>query len=246
MLNFIKICLLAGLLGGGWTQARGDESPAAPGAPSGAKQEIQASRLAGLRDLNEGAVFLLQRYATLDALVGALQAGRPENQAFAIGAASVVPGAGQFINGAYTPGALMLLGGSVAGINANQLAFSRRRPRHPEWGLAYYSSELLRNSVMLYATLHAANASYRARADRSAALWTGAASVVPGAGQAVNHDWWEAAGFLGAYALSAALAADMENRFYAPADKAPGPVSDQSISWSLAILPTGLAVNATW
>jgi len=198
-MSLSKVFLLIGFLGLGavpaWCEPTASEE--APAEVS-SKLETQRFNLEGLYNLNDGVTFLLQRYATLEALVAALQQGRMENQAFAIGAASMVPGAGQFINGDYTQGGLLLLADSMAGINANQLAFSRHKPRHAEWALGYYSAEALRNGIMLYATLHAANASFRARQNHSAAMWTGAASVVPGVGQAINGNWWEAAGFFGA------------------------------------------------
>jgi len=210
------------------------------------KLEARRSNLEGLREFNEGAAFLLQRYATLEAMVGALQSGRLENQAFAIGAASVVPGAGQMINGSYQLGGLLLFADSVSGISANQLAFAQRKPRHAEWALGYYSAEILRNGVMLYATLHAANASYRMHQNHSAAMWTGAASVVPGVGQAINGNWWEAGGFFAAWAASSALAMDMESRVYGEPDKNLTTVSTPEPSWSVAVLPLGIAVNVAW
>ncbi|NTV51992.1 MAG: hypothetical protein HGA76_03110 [Candidatus Firestonebacteria bacterium] len=210
------------------------------------KPEVQKARFEGLRDFNEGAVFLLQRYASLEAVVGALQAGRQENQALAIGAASLIPGVGQMINGDYSQGGLLLFADSVAGINANQLAFSRKKIPQTEWSLGYYSSLALRDGIMLYATLHATNANYRAHQNRTQALWTGTASVLPGAGQAINGQWWEAAGFLGAYVAVAIWAANMEDHFYAEPEKATAGVSDQQSSWSFAVLPMGIMVSAAW
>ena len=106
----------------------------------------------------------------------------------------------------------------------------------------------LREGITLYATLHAANASYRAHQDRTAAMWTGAASVVPGVGQAINGNWWEAAGFAAVWMATAAWTTDMERRYYSNADeeKSVSPVSGEKISWSFAILPMGIVANATW
>jgi hypothetical protein len=245
-MNFIKCFLVTALLCLGYVPVWGETMAGETPSESPERVEVPHSHLEGLHNFDEAALFLLQRYATLEGLVGALRAGRMENQAFAIGTASVIPGAGQMINGDYRQGGLLLLADSVAGINANQLAFSMRKARHQEWGLGYYSASILQNGVMLYATLHAANASYRTHQDSSRAMWTGVASVVPGAGQAINGNWWEAAGFFAAYSVATVWATDMENHFYGTLDKNSAEASGQNTTWSVSVLPMGLAVKAEW
>jgi len=205
-----------------------------------------ASNLASLRRLNEGALYLIKRYAMLEALITANDQGRTENQAFAIGAASMVPGVGQFINGDTLQGGLLLFASGLSSATIQQLDYTRRqRSGTDELLPAYYATLILHNSLVSYAMLHATNASYRAHRDRTAAMWTGAASVLPGVGQAINGNWWEAGAFLAAYAVSLAAVASFEEAIYPPGNdrtylvRNPGPRID------LAWLPGGGAISIT-
>jgi hypothetical protein len=204
-----------------------------------------------LRKLHSGGLFLLQTYSGLDALIGAANVeGRSENQAFLIGASSaLVPGTGQLINGDYASGGLMLF---AAGMSAATLGMlpPERRPRaglDATW-LAYQSALAVRNGIMAYAMLQAANTHYRNTRDRSASMWTGTASILPGAGQAINREWWAAAGLFVTWSLSVVAAASLESQVFTTRDL-PGMVTDsEAVSWSVSCLPEGVAlfVSRPW
>lgn len=207
----------------------------------------ETAYLAPLRHLHEGFFFLYRRYAMLEALISAEDRVRSENQAFWIGAASWVPGAGQMINGDTLQGSLLLIASGLSAATVRHLEFTRRQlPGGSDWLPWYYAALTLRNGVISYSMLHAANAAYRGRRDRTAAMWTGAASVIPGVGQAINGDWWEAAGFFSAYVLSAAVSLQFEKCIY-PAGNDPsylaGRGRDPQVN--LAWLPGGAMVSIT-
>lgn len=204
-----------------------------------------------LRRLHAAGGLLLRGFSSLDALVGAVDRGdRPETQAFWIGAASaVVPGSGQLINGDAVPGGLMLF---TAGLSTATLATlpPEHRPRSGQGAtvLAYHTVVAVRDGLTTYAMLQAANTRYRNGRDRSAALWTGASSILPGIGQAINGEWWAAGGFLLAWALTAVAAADLESRVFTTRDL-PGLLADDAgTSWSVAWLPGGaeLRLRYSW
>jgi hypothetical protein len=210
--------------------------------------KVRRAELDSLRELHDGALFVLQRYATLEAVVTALERERQENQAFLIGASSLIPGVGQMINGDYLQGGLLLFADGMSGATVNQLAYTRRPNRRQETPM-YFLTETVQNGLMVYATLHAANASYREHHDRTAAMWTGLASVVPGAGQAINGNWWEAGGLFAGWVATSWLMTALENA--TPAESATtvkAPEAPNQTHWALALLPGGayLNVNYEW
>ena len=246
----LAAALVTALLAGSAAAAEPASPPASPGMspPRSALDPHGPARvrLAPLRRFHEGALFAYQRYAMLDALLGAVRRGRPENEAFWIGTASLaVPGAGQFLNDDPLQGGLLLAGGVFSWATVNRLAFTRPRPAAggPVW--AYFGTAGLRDALMSYAMMHAANARFRADRDRSAAMWTGAASMVPGVGQAINGDWWEAAGFFAAWAGTALAAAALEERVYPDGSPASFVRRRETPAWRLAWLPGGAAVIHT-
>jgi len=210
--------------------------------------------LTSLRHLHEGSLFLLKRYSALEALISAVNQGRTENQAFGIGASSVVPGAGQIINGDYLQGGLLLFASGLSSTTIRHLEYTRQRlPASDESLLPwYYASLTLRNGIVTYAMLHAANVSYRERRDRTYGMWTGMASMVPGVGQAINGDWWEGAAFFVGWTLSAVLTAHFEQALFQPGEDPYHVVNDpeNSTQWNVAwaCLPggAGLSFSKKW
>jgi hypothetical protein len=213
------------------------------------KEMVPLSFFDDLRELHESAIFLMKRYATLQALVRAEELGRKENDAFLIGTSSVIPGVGQMINQDYTQGGILLFASSLSWTTAEHLSLTRPRYRDQEFVSYYYASLFLRNSIMTYAMLHASNASYRQNRNGSAALWTGSASLVPGVGQAINHDWWEAAGFFTAWAAAAFLTSYcQEQAFVDLQDKSYLVEKTEPLPLSVAWIPGGAALeyHRTW
>ncbi len=204
-----------------------------------------------LRRLHSAGGLALRAFSSLDALVGAVDhGGRPETQAFWIGAASsLVPGSGQWINGDALTGGLMLFTAGLSASTLNALPPERStRDEQIPTVLAYRTVSAVRDGLTTYAMLQAANTRYRNHRDRSASLWTGAASILPGVGQAINGEWWAAGGFLLAWALTAVAAADLESRLFTTRDL-PGLLAEEDrTSWSHAWLPGGavLGVRRTW
>jgi hypothetical protein len=221
--------------------------PEAAFSPAQDSQAAPAADLAPLRRLHEGAYFLLKRYAMMEALTAAVDHGRSENQAFAVGTASWIPGVGQFINGDNLQGGLLLGAAGMSSLTIRQLEFTRRqRPGTGDLLPVYYGLLAVRNGVMAYAMLHATNANYRARHDRTAALWTGTASILPGVGQAINGQWWEAAAFLAVYTGSALLTARVEEEIFPSGDDRSYWVRGQEgLRCQVACLPGGAALTLT-
>ncbi|MEW6515854.1 MAG: hypothetical protein AB1439_02965 [candidate division FCPU426 bacterium] len=171
--------------------------------------------LSELRILHEGAIFIFKRYATLEALISARENGSEENQCFWIGASSLVPGVGQMINHDYLQGGLLLFASSLSWSTVHQLEFTRKRQSGTEAFQPFYIASLfLRDGIMTYAMLHATNRHYREYHDRTAAMWTGTASLLPGLGQAINGDWWEAGGLFAGWALSTAVVSYFESMIF--------------------------------
>lgn len=211
-----------------------------------ARDPLIHAQLSDIRLLHEGAVFLLKRYATLEALITAVEKGRSENEGFWIGTASVIPGAGQMINRDYLQGSLLLFASTLSWGTVQQLEFTRARKTGVESMLPlYYSSLVLRNGMMTYAMLHATNASYRKHHDRTMAMWTGAASLLPGTGQAINGDWWEAAGLFVGWGLSAALVTYLETALFEAGDEGYLVKSPGDPEWAVSWVPGGATLNVT-
>ncbi len=211
-----------------------------------ARDPLIHAQLSDIRLLHEGAIFLLKRYATLEALITAVEIGRSENEGFWIGAASAIPGAGQMINRDYLQGSLLLFASTLSWGTVQQLEFTRARKTGDESMLPlYYSSLVLRNGIMTYAMLHATNASYREHHDRTMAMWTGAASLLPGTGQAINGDWWEAAGLFVAWGLSAALVTYFETALFEVGDEGYLVESPQAPEWDVSWVPGGATLSVT-
>jgi hypothetical protein len=243
----MAMLLLMGFVpGAAWAEPAAEAPEASPSLLTREHIESRRAELGFLREMGEGALFTLQRYATLEALITAVDRGQQENQAFLIGASSIIPGVGQFINADYLQGGLLLFSDSIAGTTANQLAYTRHT-KSEMTSPAYYSVVALKNGIMLYATLHAANSSYRARHDRTRAMWTGMASIVPGVGQAINGDWWEAGGLAVTWLVTAMLAAEFENSSRME-NKNLTVNKDSESTWSIALLPdcTGVMVTKQW
>jgi hypothetical protein len=204
-------------------------------------------QLSELREMSEGSIFLLKRYATLEALITAVDRGEKENDAFWIGSSSLVPGVGQMINEDYLQGGLLMFAAGMSWGTVSQLEFTRKRQPENQGLLPfYYSALVLRNGIMTYAMLHAANSSFRKEHDRTAAMWTGMASMVPGVGQAINGDWWEASGLFVAWSGATILTYYLENSLYISGDE--GYLVESDTQWSVAWLPGGAAVSfkTTW
>lgn len=212
---------------------------------SGERGQVPIQRLEPLRDLQEGAVFLLKRYATLEALITAQESGRSDNDAFWIGAASLVPGAGQMINQDYLQGGLLLFSSGLAWSSFQELDFTRPKMRYPDAAPYYYAALALRDGIMTYATLHAANSRYRQTRDRTSAMWTGTASLIPGVGQAINGQYWEAAAMFAAWAGAAYLTASLEEVVYGGPGEPASLVRDSEPSLTVAWLPAGAALQFT-
>jgi len=204
------------------------------------------SQLAELRLLHEGSVFLLKRYATMEALITAVENGRSENEGFWIGASSLIPGVGQMINHDYLQGGLLLFASTVSWGTVHQLEFTRTRQHGSDSILPlYYSSLVLRNGLMTYAMLHAANKNYRVHRDRTAAMWTGTASILPGVGQAINGDWWEASGLLIAWGFSTVLVSYCESALFTNGDEGYLVKAPEQPAWTVSWVPGGAALTFT-
>jgi len=183
--------------------------------PSVDQESFLQEQMQDLRLLHEGTFFLLKRYATCEAMLTAMDRGREDQEAYWIGAASLLPGAGQMINQDYLQGSLLLLAATVSFGTVRQLEFTRKKQTGAESFMPlYFSSLLLRNGIMTYAMLHATNKQYAQNHDRTAAMWTGMASMVPGVGQAINQNWWEAGGFFTAWAAATILTSYFEEQIY--------------------------------
>ncbi len=199
-----------------------------------------------LRVFQEGAIFMLKRYAILEAEVRALEKGRRENQAFAIGAGSLVPGAGQIINQDYVTGGLMLFTTTLSWTTVQQLAFTKKKQQqHLDLLPYYYISLAVKNGIMTYAMLHAANQHYRMHRDKTAAMWTGMSSMLPGVGQAINGAWWEAGAFLATWSLASLVNAALEEKIFINSDDSYLVQDKPSGDWSLAFLPGGALLGYT-
>lgn len=210
------------------------------------KEPYQDAQISELRQLHEGAIFILKRYATLEALITAVENGRSENEGFWIGTASLIPGVGQMINHDYLQGGLLLFTSTVSWGTVHQLDFTRARQSGSDSMLPlYYSSLFLQNGLMTYAMLHAANKSYRVHRDRTAAMWTGTASLVPGVGQAINGDWWEASGLLVAWGLSTLLVSYCESACFTEGNESYLVRAPENPSWTLSWVPGGAALSFT-
>jgi hypothetical protein len=222
--------------------------PAAPASQPSSLFRSEALDPASLRNFHEGAIFVLRRYATLEALITAVDKGRSENQAFLIGASSLVPGVGQFINQDNLQGGLLLFASGISWGTLGHLGPAHRSRRGQASAEAvHYAAMIARNGIMTYSMLHAANACYRARRDRTAAMWTGTASLLPGAGQAINGNWWEAGGFAAAWALTAWASSSIEPPFEIRGDeRSAGRQDSASPVWNLAWLPGGAALQVAW
>ncbi|MCK5218146.1 hypothetical protein KAR10_01410 [bacterium] len=200
-----------------------------------------------IRRFHETGVFFLKRYATLEALITALDQGETENQAFGIGAASLIPGTGQMINEDYLQGGLLLFATGLSFATIRQLEYTRQRRkgcgRLLPW---YYSALAVRNGIMTYAMLQASHVYFRDYHDRTAAMWTGAASILPGVGQAINGDWWEAGGLFITWSLASVFTARLETQIFINDDEAYLVNHQEKIQWSIAWLPGGgMGLNLT-
>ncbi len=219
--------------------------PSLSGVPTAEKLSLER-----MRRVHEVSVFLLRHYSMLEALITAVEDGNPENDAFWIGSASILPGAGQMINHDYLQGGLLLFASGLSWTTIDETDFLRpRRTPRPDLLPWYYVSRLASNGIMTYAMMHACNASYRDHRDRTAAMWTGTASIVPGVGQAINGQWWEAAGFFFAWALSAYLTNELERGLVPPGQEATYLTRPhEGLAWSVSWLPGGARVNlqAKW
>jgi hypothetical protein len=213
---------------------------------SGERDPVLDTQLTNLRIFHEGAIFVLKRYATMEALISAVEDGHSENEGFWIGASSVIPGTGQMINQDYLQGGLLLFTTALSWGTVNQLAFTRVKRSGSDSILPlYYSSLVLRNGIMTYAMLHAANKSYRVQHDRTVAMWTGTASLLPGTGQAINGDWWEAAGLFISWGLAAALVSHFETAVYETGDEGYLVKSPEENDWAVSWVPGGATLSYT-
>ncbi|MBN1595066.1 hypothetical protein JW933_03980 [candidate division FCPU426 bacterium] len=210
------------------------------------KETYTELQLRDLREMHEGAIFLLKRYATLEALITAVQRQEKDNDAFWIGAASLLPGTGQMINEDYLQGGLLLFAAGMSWSSVGQLEFTRKRVSGKQGLLPYYyAAVVLRNGIMTYAMLHAANKKYRKQEDRTAAMWTGAASLVPGVGQAINGDWWEAGGLFAAWSAATVLTYTLEEEIFLQGDEGYLVLEDKQPEWWFAYLPGGIGFFIT-
>ena len=194
---------------------------------------------------NNSAVQLLRHYAMVEALVTAVRQEKEASKAFAIGASSYIPGVGQMINNDSLQGSLLLFSASIAGVNAKKLQYTvNRTVKEPELLIPYYAVKGINNMILWYSLLHAANSKYIKTHDHTAAIWTGMASHLPGLGQAINGDWWEAGGFLLASALCSLIELSLEDKVYLSSDEASVVAKNKSnITWDFACLPNFVYLN---
>ncbi|MCK5243273.1 hypothetical protein KAR34_12565 [bacterium] len=250
-LRLVGSILMISLLSTNLVKAQNSEQtyqPAYPGMKNQQHESFLFMQLSNLRELHESSIFLLKRYATLEAIITAVERGEKENDAFWIGTSSLLPGVGQMINEDYLQGGLLLFVAGMSWGTVGQLEFTRKRqPENQSLLPFYYSALVLRNGIMTYAMLHATNCSYREQRDRTAALWTGMASMVPGVGQAINSDWWEAGGLFVAWSAATVLTYYLENSIYISGDEG-YLVESEDCEWSVAWLPggAGLLFRTTW
>ncbi len=200
-----------------------------------------------IRRFHETGIFFFKRYATLEALITALDQGKTVNQAFGIGAASLIPGTGQMINEDYIQGGLLLFATGLSFTTIRQLEYTRQRRKNCGGVLPwYYSALAVRNGIMTYAMLQASHVHFLDHHDRTAAMWTGAASILPGVGQAVNGDWWEAGGLFLAWSLASVFTTRLETQIFINDDEAYLVNRQEKIQWSIAWLPGGaMSLNLT-
>ncbi len=243
--SLILVLMLAVLFVFPYQPLRAEDQPETP-AWSGNQDASMDLNLSNLRAFHEGAIFMLKRYAILEAEVRALEKGRQENQAFAIGAVSLVPGTGQLINHDYETGGLMLFTTTLSWTTVQQLAYTKKKQQqHLDLLPYYYLSLAVKNGVMTYAMLHAANQHYRTHHDKTAAMWTGMSSMLPGVGQAINGAWWEAGGFLVTWSLASLVNAALEEKIFVNSDDNYLVQDKSAPNWSLALLPGGALLGYT-
>lgn len=212
----------------------------------GSGNYTKEDNLADLREFHEGTLFLLKRYATLEALVTARQQKRLENESFAIGTASLLPGAGQMINQDYVQGGLLLFTTMTSWGTVQQLNFTKQKKGQYDQVLPwYYTALVIRNGIMTYAMLHASNAHFREHQNKSSAIWTGMSSLLPGVGQAINNDWWSAAGMVVAWSLATVWTSDLEDKIYFNSNDNYLVEKDSTTKLSLACLPGGVMLDLT-
>jgi hypothetical protein len=184
------------------------------------EDSYSSNKLNDLRRLHEDAIFILKRYATLEALITANIQGREENSSFYIGISSLIPGTGQIINQDYLQGGLLLFASAMSWSTVNELEFTRKRQVTGQSLLPlYYSMIFAQNGLMTYSMLHAANEKYREQHNRTAAMWTGLASIIPGVGQAINKEWWAAAGFFAAWTAITVVTLSLDESIFTNGDE---------------------------
>lgn len=209
-----------------------------------AEDYTKKNNFGGLREFHEGAIFIMKRYATLEALVIALEQNKPENEALGTGAASILPGVGQMINEDYLQGGLLLFATGMSWSTVQQLSFTKKkRKQYLHLLPLYYGSIILKNGIMTYSMLHAGNAQYRMDRDKTAAIWTGMSSIVPGVGQVINGDWWAGGGMFLAWSLAAVISGRLEENIFVNGDKQYLVEKQNNPAWSVAIVPGGLMMS---
>lgn len=227
-------------------QANNDYTSGRSGFEANEENYIIQHNLGMLRQFHEGSIFMLKRYATLEALITAVDQNRDENEAYLVGTASLVPGAGQMINGDYLQGSLLLFATSISWASVQQLNYTKKRQKQYLHLLPYYYTSLaLKNGVMTYSMLHASNRNYRDNRDRTQAMWTGMASIVPGVGQAINGQWLEAGAFFLAWSLSTVMTTHFEEKIFLNGDDSYLVRDPEPMPWAVAILPGGFGLSYT-
>lgn len=227
-------------------QAQTQYSGTRSGFEANEENYIIQHNLGMLRQFHESSIFMLKRYASLEALITAVDQNKDENEAYLVGTASLVPGAGQMINGDYLQGSLLLFATSISWASVQQLNYTKKRQKQYMHLLPYYYTSLaLKNGVMTYSMLHASNRNYRDHRDRTQAMWTGMASIVPGVGQAINGQWLEAGAFLLAWSLATVATTHFEEKIFLNGDDSYLVRDPEPMPWAVAFLPGGLGLSYT-
>jgi len=238
--NFFKSCfagMLFCLIGACVEVVFADVSP--PETP------VPREKAASIRALQEGFLFVLERYSMIDSTLVAQEKGRDVTTCYGIGASSILPGVGELINQDNLKGDGLLFGTFVSSETLKGLG-----PKETDQGsgAAAKAAELFRFlewGLQGYAMIDAAYLAGSTDPTYDRAFWIGAASFAPGAGQFINHDWWKGGGlFLGALALDR-LAASFESQ--ARTDKVAGRRPGPKEAWHYALAPQvgGFLVSAT-
>ena len=197
-----------------------------------------------IRAMQEGLFFVLERYAMIDAVISSFEQGKDYGNSQWIGASSALPGVGQLINKEYLKGDSLLfltfacsqtmkeLGGKEGEVGQGANARWTEALKFLQWGL------------QSYAMMDAGFTAMTTDPTYDRAFWIGSVSVIPGAGQFINKDWWK-----GGTLLAGALLLDQMTRNFEDQAKkeraAFNQKSNHGVNYSLAIVSGGFLTGIT-